>query len=161
MAISTDAAASLGQGRSRRTQLPMWRLKRVQAFVSAHIGEPLRLTDLAEAAGLSRMHFAAQFRSATGVRPHDYVLMQRVERAKTMLRSTDMPLAEIALSVGFQAQAHFCTVFKRFEAETPARWRKNNFRQSNAATPQRCLSRSGGDARAAGTPGAITEADAN
>lgn len=132
MAIHTDVAASLGQDRPRRAQLPMWRLKRVQDFVSAHIGEPLSLTDLAEAAGLSRMHFAAQFRSATGFRPHDYVLMQRVERAKAMLCTTDIPLAEIALSVGFQAQAHFCTVFKRFESETPGRWRKKNMCQPNS-----------------------------
>jgi AraC-like DNA-binding protein len=69
------------------------------------------------------MHFAAQFRAATGYRPHDYLLYQRIESAKTMLSSTDTPLAEIALNVGFQAQAHFSTVFKRLTGETPGRWR--------------------------------------
>jgi AraC family transcriptional regulator len=103
--------------------LPKWRLKRVQEYVDAHLDESISLADLAQVAGLSRMHFAAQFRAATGYRPHDYLLYQRIESAKAMLSSTDTPLAEIALNVGFQAQAHFSTVFKRLTGETPARWR--------------------------------------
>jgi AraC family transcriptional regulator len=103
--------------------LPKWRLKRVQEHIDAHLDECISLADLARVAGLSRMHFAAQFRAATGYRPHDYLLYQRIESAKAKLSTTDMPLAEIALTVGFQAQAHFSTVFKRLTGETPARWR--------------------------------------
>jgi AraC-like DNA-binding protein len=51
----------------------------------------------AQVAGLSRMHFAKQFRAATGYRPHNYLLYQRIEIAKATLSSTDTPLAEIAL----------------------------------------------------------------
>jgi AraC family transcriptional regulator len=69
------------------------------------------------------MHFAAQFKAATGLRPHDYVLEQRIARAKELLLNTDMKLAEIALAVGFQAQAHFTTVFSRIALATPRRWR--------------------------------------
>jgi AraC-like DNA-binding protein len=81
------------------------------------------LSDLAKVAGRSRMHFAAQFRAATGFRPREYLLHQRVEHAKSLLSSTELPLAEVALVVGFCAQAHFSTVFKRIAGETPARWR--------------------------------------
>lgn len=102
-----------------------WRLRRVQEYVSANLEESIRLDDLARVAGLSRMHFAAQFRAATGCRPHDYLLYQRIESAKAKLSSTDMPLAEIALAVGFQAQPHFSTVFKRLTGETPAHWRRS------------------------------------
>jgi AraC family transcriptional regulator len=105
--------------------LPKWRLKRVQEYVDAHLDEGISLADLAKVVGLSRMHFAAQFRAATGYRPHDYLLYQRIESAKTILSNTDMPLAEIALTVGFHAQAHFSTVFKRLTGETPARWRSS------------------------------------
>jgi AraC-like DNA-binding protein len=70
------------------------------------------------------MHFAAQFRAATGVRPHDYVLERRIDRARTLLREEDMPLVEVALSVGFQTQAHFTTVFRRLVGEAPGRWRQ-------------------------------------
>jgi AraC family transcriptional regulator len=93
-------------------------------YVNAHLDEALSLADLAAVAGLSRMHFAAQFRAATGYRPHEYLLYQRIESAKSMLSGTDMPLAQVALSVGFQAQPHFSTVFKRITGESPARWRR-------------------------------------
>ena len=102
--------------------LPKWRLRRVQGHILANIAEPITLADLAEAAGLSRMHFAAQFRVATGCRPHDYVLQHRIECAKQMLASTDTKLVEVALSLGFQTQSHFSTVFKRLTGNTPARW---------------------------------------
>ena len=82
-----------------------------------------RAADLAKVAGLSRMHFAAQFRAATGYRPREYLLHQRIEHAKSLLSNTETPLAEVALTVGFCTQAHFSTVFKRVTGETPARWR--------------------------------------
>ncbi|OSJ08967.1 hypothetical protein BST63_27640 [Bradyrhizobium canariense] len=103
--------------------LPNWRLKRVLEYVNTHLDQALTLADLAAVAGLSRMHFAGQFRVATGYRPHEYLLYQRIEQAKSMLLSTDVPLAELALNVGFQAQPHFSTVFKRLTGQTPARWR--------------------------------------
>jgi AraC family transcriptional regulator len=115
----------LQPSRTKVSALSKWRLKRVQEYVDAHIDEALHLPDLAAAAGLSRMHFAAQFRAATGYRPHEYLLHQRVERAKAMLSSLEMPLVEVALSVGFRAQAHFSTVFKRLTGETPGRWRRS------------------------------------
>jgi AraC family transcriptional regulator len=108
----------------RRTHsLIPWRLKRVESYIDAHLAEPMRLADLAQAAGLTRMHFAAQFRSATGLRPHEYVLRQRIERAKTLLIDSEMALVAIALAVGFQTQAHFTTVFRRFALTTPHQWR--------------------------------------
>jgi AraC family transcriptional regulator len=104
--------------------LPKWRLQRVQEYVDTHLDRDLSLPDLASIVGLSRMHFAAQFRAATGHRPHEYVLSRRIERAKAMLSNTGMPIAEVALSVGFSAQPHFSTVFRRLVGETPARWRR-------------------------------------
>jgi AraC-like DNA-binding protein len=106
--------------------LPKWRLRRVHEFVQASIGEHITLRDLAATANLSRMHFAAQFRAATGCRPHDYLLQQRVECAKAVMSSDTMPLAEVALSVGFQTQSHFSTVFKRITGDTPGQWRRSH-----------------------------------
>jgi len=103
--------------------LPRWRLKRVLKYVDRNLDVRITLQHMASVAGLSRMHFAAQFRAATGLRPHDYLLMRRVDRAKDFLKKGDLRLAEIALSVGFQTQAHFTTVFKRFAGDTPHQWR--------------------------------------
>jgi AraC-like DNA-binding protein len=70
------------------------------------------------------MYFARQFRAATGMRPHDYVLRKRIERAQLMLAVTPNALVDVALSVGFQTQAHFTTVFKGIVGITPCRWRR-------------------------------------
>lgn len=100
-----------------------WRLIRVLKYIDASISERLSLTDLATVAGISRMYFAGQFRAAIGVRPHDYVQRRRIEHAQRLLRTSDLPLSEIAQSVGFQTQSHFTTTFKRFVGSTPYRWR--------------------------------------
>jgi AraC-like DNA-binding protein len=106
--------------------LQKWRLRRVAEYVDAHLSQKVTLVDLAGVAGLSRMHFASQFRAATGLRPHEYVLRQRIGRADELLRHSTMAIVEIALTVGFQTQAHFTTVFKRFVGYTPRRWRSLN-----------------------------------
>ena len=116
--------ARMGLSRPTASALSKWRLKRVLEYVNGHLDEALSLVDLAAVAGLSRMHFAGQFRAATGYRPHEYLLYQRIESAKLMLSGTDIPLAQVALSVGFQTQPHFSTVFKRLTGQSPARWRR-------------------------------------
>jgi AraC-like DNA-binding protein len=58
------------------------------------------------------------------VRPHDFVLQRRIERAQELRRDPELALVDVALSVGFQTQAHFTTVFKRFAGGTPHRWRR-------------------------------------
>lgn len=111
-------------GRSR-APLPTWRLKRVVQHIDAHLQGRITLGDMAAVAGLTRMHFAAQFRRATGMSPHGYLLQRRVERAKALLCDSRRPLVDIALSVGFGTQPHFTTVFKRFAGQTPHRWRQS------------------------------------
>jgi AraC-like DNA-binding protein len=106
--------------------LQKWRLKRVVEYVDNHLATKVSLTDMAAVAGLSRMHFASQFRAATGLRPHEYLLRRRIRRTEELLRNSTMAIVEIALSVGFETQAHFTTVFKRFVGCTPRRWRNVN-----------------------------------
>jgi len=113
--------------RRRQVQaLQKWRLKRVVEYVDLHLSAKITLAELAGVAGLSRMHFASQFRAATNLRPHEFVLRRRVVRAQELLQNTTMPIVEIALTVGFQTQAHFTTIFKRFVGSTPNRWRAIN-----------------------------------
>ena len=109
--------------RAKVNALPKWRLRRIEQHIAAHFDRSISLFELASVAGLSRMHFAAQFRAATGYRPREYLLNHRIEQAKSLLTTTERPLAEIALAVGFSTQAHFSTVFKRISGHTPARWR--------------------------------------
>lgn len=119
---TASPTAEAPSGRNVRS-LQKWRLKRVFQYVDENLAAKITLQDLAAVAGLSRMHFAAQFRAAMGMRPHEYLLKRRIERAEELLKRTDTPLVEIALTVGFQTQAHFTTVFKRFAGDTPYQWR--------------------------------------
>lgn len=121
---STGGAAASG--------LPKWRLKRAMEYVDAHLGDSIGLSDMAGATGLSRMHFAAQFRAATGMRPHEYLLRRRIEHAQTLLTASRSSLADIAFDVGFKSQSHFTAVFTRFAGETPGSWRN---RTRAAAVP--------------------------
>ena len=123
-----EQTTKAGQGYAERPlrALQKWRLKRVVEYVDNHLSGRITLLDLAAVAGLSRMHFASQFRAATGFRPHEYLLRRRIHRAEELLRQSTMTLVEIALTVGFQTQAHFTTVFKRFVGDTPYQWRNAN-----------------------------------
>jgi AraC family transcriptional regulator len=105
--------------------LARWRLKRAIDYFEAEIGKPVRLAAVASSAGLTRMHFAAQFRAATGLSPHEYLVRRRIERAQEMLTETGMSLVDIALSVGFQTQSHFTSVFKRYTGQPPRAWRES------------------------------------
>jgi AraC family transcriptional regulator len=120
--VSADGVTEDTTGRNARS-LQKWRLNRVLQYVDDNLAAKLTLQDLALVAGLSRMHFAAQFRAAVGMRPHEYLLKRRVERAEELLKKAEVPVVEVALTVGFQTQAHFTTVFKRFAGDTPYQWR--------------------------------------
>ena len=119
------------EGHACRTvrSLQKWRLKRVMQYIDDNLDAKVTLQHLATVAGLSRMHFAAQFRAAVGMRPHDYLLKRRIERAQELLQRADTSLVDIALTVGFQTQAHFTTVFKRFVGDTPYQWRSAHLAQ--------------------------------
>jgi len=106
--------------------LQKWRLKRVVDHIDASMSSKITSRDLAAVAGLSRMHFASQFRVATGLRPHEFLLQRRIRRAAELMRDTTMTIMEITFAVGFQTQAHFTTVFKRYAGCTPRRWRVGN-----------------------------------
>jgi AraC family transcriptional regulator len=120
--------------RPRVSGLSKWRLKRAKEYMEANLAESISLADIAAATGLSRMHFAAQFRVATGLRPHEYLLQRRIERARELLLTSRLPLVEIAFEVGFKTQAHFTTVFARFVGETPNVWRQRNQAASDIGT---------------------------
>ncbi len=122
----------VGGQRRRVAPLPKWRLARVNQHIDAHMEGPIRLADLAKAAGLTSMHFAAQFRASLGMCPHEYLLRQRIKRAQSLLQDSRQRLVDVALSVGFQAQPHFSTVFRRFVGESPHRWRVSRSGQNDA-----------------------------
>ena len=99
------------------------RLSRVTEYIHTHLASDLALEDLAGVACLSTYHFARMFKASTGQSVHQYVLQQRIERAKVLIRRKNLTLAEIAGAVGFSDQSQFTTAFRRIVHVTPGAWR--------------------------------------
>jgi AraC family transcriptional regulator len=103
--------------------LSLVRLKRVYDYVEAHLDDRLTLTDLASVACLSPYHFSRSFKQAVGIGPQRYVTRRRLERAKTLMRRTNQPLAWIAQEAGFADQSHLTSVFRQETGVTPGHFR--------------------------------------
>jgi AraC family transcriptional regulator len=109
--------------RRRDGTLPRARLRAVAEYVEEHLDAALTLNQLAAVAHLSAYHFARQFKAATGLPPHQYVIMRRVERARHLLQAgTDLSLAEVAAHAGFSDQSQFARHFKRLVGVSPRRF---------------------------------------
>ncbi|WP_081665355.1 helix-turn-helix transcriptional regulator [Mycobacterium sp. UM_CSW] len=98
-------------------------LLRAKDLVDAHYYEPLCVTDLAAAAGLSPAHFSRRFKRAFGESPHQYLLTRRLERAAALLRTTDWTVAAICIAVGWESVGSFTTSFRRMFGATPQTYR--------------------------------------
>jgi AraC family transcriptional regulator len=110
--------------RGRDGVLPRGRLRTVEDYIEEHLDGCPTLAQLAAVVRLNPYHFARQFKAATGLPPHQYVILRRVERAKQLLHAgTDLSLAEVALRAGFSDQSQFCQHFKRLVGVTPGQFR--------------------------------------
>src|SRR5437899_12552824 len=101
---------------------PARHLLRAKDLVDARYREPLDVPALARAAHASPAHFAREFRRAFGETPHQYLMTRRLERAASLLRSTDHSVAEICMEVGRSSVGSFTTSFKRTYHPTPTQY---------------------------------------
>jgi AraC-like DNA-binding protein len=81
------------------------------------------LSDLARECGLSVSHFVQAFRRTFGMSPYRWLIERRIDRAKTLLSTGDLPIADIAVQSGFSDEAAFTRAFGRIVGESPGRWR--------------------------------------
>lgn len=100
------------------------RLRRVTELVHAKIEDDLSLQDLAASVQLSAAHFSQMFRKSTGETPHQFVLRQKVEHAKDMLRKAEARVLDVAVACGFKTQQHFARVFRQISGATPTQFRR-------------------------------------
>jgi AraC-like DNA-binding protein len=107
-----------------RGGLPPARAQRICEYIHSHLGQNISLEVLAEMAGLSIHHFSRAFKQTIGTPPHSYLLQKRIEHAQQMLRTTELPLAEIAQNTGFADQSHLARHFRRMTGMSPSslRW---------------------------------------
>lgn len=116
-AASENSAPRFSGGLSGR------KLAQVTTFIADNYETDLSLADLAHVAGMSTFHFAREFKKTTGTTPHQYLIKHRVERAKTLLSGTGIPLVEVSVRSGFSHQSHFTRLFRRLTGTTPQSYR--------------------------------------
>lgn len=98
---------------------------RIIEFVRAQSEMRVSLAELAALAGLSQSHFLRQFRLATGLTPHRFVVQERILRARHLLSKTNIPASEVALSCGFSSQSHLGFAFRGIVGVTPRQFRRS------------------------------------
>ena len=109
----------------RRGGLPEARLKRVLEYIDANVGRNIALSELAGVVDMSLYYFAVLFRQSTGLSPHQYVLKQRVNRAKELLRNPKLSVLDVSISVGFEQQNNFARAFRRVIGISPTQFRRD------------------------------------
>ena len=102
---------------------PARHLLRSRDLADARYADPIGVEDMAAAAGLSRAHFSREFRRAFGESPRAYLLTRRLERAASLLRTTDRSVTDVCLSVGLQSLGSFTTSFTRTYGMAPTAYR--------------------------------------
>lgn len=109
-----------------RGGLPTPQLRKVMEFMTANLDRDLHLDEIAGEAGLSSFHFAREFRAVTGQTPYQYLLDQRIERAKGFLKKEGWSIQEIAAMTGFGSPVNFVRTFRQRVGVTPGNWRKQS-----------------------------------
>jgi AraC family transcriptional regulator len=105
--------------------LPQRQLVQVLEYLDAHLHQDIKLADLAALLDISQFHFSHLFKQAIGTSPYQYLIQQRVERAKQLLKRTDQSIMDIALECGFNSHSHLSKQFRQFTGMTPKAYRAN------------------------------------
>jgi AraC-like DNA-binding protein len=99
------------------------KIVRIAEAIAANPGEAFSVAKLAEKSSISKTHFINRFRKATGLPPLKFQNECRIRTAKELLRATDLPIADIALQMGFCSHQHFSDMFARLVGTSPSLWR--------------------------------------
>jgi AraC family transcriptional regulator len=105
--------------------LPQRKLQQSIAYINEHLAEDLSIAAIADELAMSQYYFSRLFKQSMGVSPYQYVMKQRIERAKYLLRTTPLSVEAIAQQVGFSNQNQLTVQFRKFTGTTPSGYRKN------------------------------------
>ncbi len=101
-----------------------YRLQQAIEYINAYLDQDLKLAELADVAGVSQYYFVRLFKQSMGISPRQYLIRQRVERAKQLLKQRELSIVDIALQCGFANQAHFTKGFRKLTNITPKAYRE-------------------------------------
>jgi AraC family transcriptional regulator len=103
--------------------LPEYQVRQILDYIDAHLHQDIKLADLALLLDMSQFHFIYLFKQAIGTSPYQYLLQQRVERAKLLLKQSDRTILDIALECGFSSHSHLSKRFRQLTGMTPKAYR--------------------------------------
>jgi ribose 5-phosphate isomerase B len=106
--------------------IPPRRLARIVEHIRKNLDTQLAVGALSRMAQMSQSHFSKMFKLSTGLAPHQFVLQERINRSKELLRQDDAKIVDVALEVGFENQAHFTTVFGNLVGMTPRQFQRSS-----------------------------------
>lgn len=109
--------------RIRIGRTPVKLLTDIANYVQKHLSEPVDIEALSKAVFVSRTHLAVKFKKETGMTLTEFVLKEKVEEGKRLLRYTDKPISSIATHLGFSSQSHFTNVFRKYANSSPNEYR--------------------------------------
>ena len=112
--------------RIRLGKTPSKLLMQVTNYVQHNLSKPIDVEALADSMFISRTHLAAKFKQETGMTLTDFILIEKIEEAKRLLRYSDKSLSLIADYLGFSSQSHFTRAFKKYSGKTPGEYRNLN-----------------------------------
>jgi len=99
-------------------------LQKIYDLIEKKYDSNISLDDMAASVNLSKYYFLRIFKEATCYSPYEYLVKYRINRAKSLLESTDKPIEQIAVDVGFESTSNFIRTFKKIESMTPLKYRK-------------------------------------
>ena len=109
-----------------RTPVSDTRMRNVIQYIRANVGEDINIPQLADMACMSKDHFIRTFRKTTGETPVAFITRKKMEAAELLLVTTDEPVKNIAVKIGFNDCSYFNKTFKRFAATTPQQYRQQH-----------------------------------
>jgi AraC-like DNA-binding protein len=109
---------------NRALSMAPWRMRKVLRHIEGHLHRRIRVSELAELAGLSASHFSRAFRDDLNATPKSFIRRNQIERAKALMAGSDCSLAQIAQECGFSDQAHFTRAFRDLVGLPPSCWRR-------------------------------------
>jgi AraC family transcriptional regulator len=132
----------LGKTRQEPGGMDPTSIARLKDYVMAHLGERILVADLASHLGMPIDRFAWAFKARTGKSPHQFVVALRLQQAGDLLRTSRLPIADVALACGFASQQHLTNSLRRHAGVTPARLRQGGTPDGGPA-PRECSGRPG------------------
>ncbi len=93
-------------------------------YIENHLDRDISIEELSAVTGITHQHLCRIFKETQQMRPVEYLMRRRIEKAKEMLRNKAMPIATISSSLGFSSPAYFSTIFKQYEGIPPMNYRK-------------------------------------